>query len=288
MRKAFKKAPTKSLRQKVIQKSRELRIAKKQVKKTKVLRKKLVKKVAVKKNTVVVEKKVVRKSELRKLKKQAKVIKKKMYTTESPKHRKVLREKLLKVQVLRGGKKFVESEVEKLRGKEGREKKIALIKKLQRETKDQRSEITKRVIRTEKVNKSALKRVKQIKREIKKAESPKKRKQLRSELAKVVRLGRKSCDVNRNMRDVAKGASGVISSLEKMLSLQKKVQKEEPEKAKRDNKKISELIKRQIEEAKMMRDKMGKSTKKCPCQKCGNCQKKSEDMGVQVEGDIAG
>lgn len=93
---------------------------------------------------------------------------------------------------------------------------------------------------------------------------------------RLYRVGRKSCNVNRNMRDVKKTSSQVSKSLKKVLELSKKAaaQPSGSKAAKTTQKKIADLLKQNIKTSSAISEKMVKS-ENCPCQNCGNCAKKT-------------
>jgi len=95
---------------------------------------------------------------------------------------------------------------------------------------------------------------------------------------RLVRIGRKSCNVNRNMRDVRKSSASVSRSLRKVLRLTRKASKQSPAEAKVTQKRIADLLKQNIKYSSAISEKMKKSTEQCPCQNCGNCPQGKQGM----------
>ena len=196
------------------------------MKKTKKIRKRLTEKIVKKPNTIRVVKTVLKKKVAKKFKKKIIELKKRQVTAK-PKHKRELRKKILKLKVIKGGKKFVEHWKQKAnenKGKDSYVERVKVVEKLYGETREARKRLTKKVVKEQKYTSRAIREIKKIKKQIKKAKLPGKTKskkviELKNDLRKVLKLGRKTCNLNKNMKDAEQGASNVITTLEKMLEL---------------------------------------------------------------------
>jgi len=266
------------------------------------IRRKVTRRRVVRRNTIRFTRRVVRKNIRRKYIRLIRVCLRKIKRA-NPKHRRILRQRIIRYRTILRGRRYVRRCGYRLRryrriykkkptpvirrkilicrGRYRRVRRVyRRVRRLRRgvvKTRTYRVRFGRRVYRRIRIIRRRIYRTRRIYRRVKNPTPTVKRiyrrkiHRLTVIYRKLIRIGRKSCNVNQNMRDVRKSSASVSRSLRQVLRLTRRAAKQAPAAAAKTQSKIADLLKQNIKYSSAISEKMKKSTQQCPCQNCGNC-----------------